>query len=151
MVKKYMIKAIIFDCYGVLWVNDSCNTRLVTYIERHLKSRFACGMLSNASRREIDSLLPREVQEVFDVQILSGEVGYSKPDPAIYTAAVQALDVAFSEAIFIDDRLAFTTAARALGMQTICYEDYDQFREEISFYLDNIKSYERNRGEGDGG
>ncbi len=131
-----MIKAFIFDCYGVLYVDGGCNEGLTAYIKERIKPQFVCGILSNASRSEIDSLLPQEVQGLFDVQILSGDVGCCKPEKEIYSTAVEKLSVEFSEVVFVDDRQDFTRAAKDLGMHIICYRDMEQFRFEFDLLMD---------------
>lgn len=53
-----------------------------------------------------------------DAVILSFEVGAAKPDPAIYLAALERLEVAPGEAAFVDDQARYCDAAAGLGMET---------------------------------
>jgi putative hydrolase of the HAD superfamily len=56
----------------------------------------------------------------FDVIITSGGYGVKKPDPAIFTAAMVALDAMATDCIFCGDNpRADIEPARALGMRTI--------------------------------
>ena len=59
------------------------------------------------------------VDELFDVIIDSSQVGVRKPNPAIFRAAMDALDVAPAESVFLDDYLGNVTAARELGLRAI--------------------------------
>ena len=51
--------------------------------------------------------------------IISGDVRLRKPDPNIYLAASNDLNVAPQQILFIDDRLTNIIAAQKLGFQTI--------------------------------
>ena len=50
--------------------------------------------------------------------VLSCELGARKPDPAIYRAALDALDARADDALFVDDQTAYCDGARALGIDT---------------------------------
>ena len=59
----------------------------------------------------------------FSARIYSCRVGMSKPSQAIYQAALDALGLAPSEALYIDDVPEFVQAARAIGVDTIRFEN----------------------------
>ena len=61
--------------------------------------------------------------DLFDVVIESSVVGLRKPDPEIYALALARLDVAASEAVFLDDLGINLKPARAMGMITIKVAD----------------------------
>jgi putative hydrolase of the HAD superfamily len=63
------------------------------------------------------SLVP--VDDLFDVVVDSCHAGVRKPDPRIYRLALDALDAAPEEAVFLDDHPANVAAAEALGMRGI--------------------------------
>jgi putative hydrolase of the HAD superfamily len=63
------------------------------------------------------SMIP--VDELFDVVIDSSRAGVRKPDPAIFRAALDALDATASTSVFLDDYLGNVTAARDLGLRAI--------------------------------
>ena len=54
--------------------------------------------------------------------IVSGDVGYRKPSPEIYAALLAATRARPDEVLFIDDRIANVTAARALGIEAMLYD-----------------------------
>jgi HAD superfamily hydrolase (TIGR01509 family) len=80
------------------------------------------GLVSNAF--DPPELLHRDlaefgVAERLDVAVFSSEVGRRKPDPEIFLRALDALELAPSEALFVGDTLASDIAgAAALGMRT---------------------------------
>ena len=75
-----------------------------------------------------DSRLHRVAAELglapfFDAVIVSSEVGWAKPSPRIYAAALDALGVAPGEALMVGDRLREDVAgARAAGLGALLYD-----------------------------
>jgi putative hydrolase of the HAD superfamily len=53
-----------------------------------------------------------------DAVILSFEVGAAKPDPTIYRAALERLEVEPGETAFVDDQVGYCDGAAELGMRT---------------------------------
>lgn len=66
-------------------------------------------------------VLEREgVGDLFDVIVVSDEVGWRKPSPVIFETALARLGVAPAEALFIGDRLDMDVAgSRAVGMTPV--------------------------------
>jgi len=64
-----------------------------------------------------------EVETIFDVVIDSSEVGLRKPDVRIYEVTQEQLGVPHEELFFVDDIGQNLKAARALGWQTLKYEN----------------------------
>lgn len=72
------------------------------------------GLLSNSWGT---GMYPRELlDDHFDVQVISGEVGLRKPDPAIYELAVERLGLAPERCAFVDDLDRNVSVAEQLGM-----------------------------------
>jgi putative hydrolase of the HAD superfamily len=81
------------------------------------------GLVSNAFdpawllRRDLDEM---GVLERLDVTVFSSEVGKRKPHPEIFRRALEALDMAPEDAIFVGDRLyEDVRGAGELGMTTV--------------------------------
>jgi HAD superfamily hydrolase (TIGR01509 family) len=53
---------------------------------------------------------------LFDIVVISGEVGMRKPEPEIFRHAADALGLPLDECVFIDDVEANIAAAEACGM-----------------------------------
>ena len=98
-------------------------------------------MVTNApSRYSLDQRFkPGELDELFEVIVISGEVGWDKPAPEIYTMTAEKLGVQPEEVLFIDDVPAFTEAAAALGMQTFTYVNTPESIEAIKTVLKENK------------
>jgi FMN phosphatase YigB (HAD superfamily) len=61
----------------------------------------------------------------------SAEVRLIKPDPLIYEHCLRGLDVAPSEALFIDDRQVNIEAARNMGIHGIQFKSMAQLKMEL--------------------
>lgn len=118
------IKAVIFDCFGVV-LDIMRGTKIEQTMEllSELKGHYSLAMLTNVSSRyALDQRFqPGELDELFDVVIASGEVGWDKSAPEIYTMTVERLGLKPEECLFIDDIPAFTEVAAALGIKTFTY------------------------------
>ena len=72
------------------------------------------ALVSNSWREE-----DYDVDDLFDVIVLSGALGIRKPDPRIYQHAADRLAVPTSRCVFVDDLGGNLKPAKALGMTTI--------------------------------
>lgn len=86
--------------------------------------RFRLGIVSGALRREIEHVLSQTgFADRFEVIVAADEVSLSKPDPASYLAAHQALSrrrpIAPGGCVVIEDSLPGLAAARAAGMPCV--------------------------------
>ena len=68
----------------------------------------------------------------FPTRIYSCRVGASKPAPAIYQAALDAVGVPAAEALYIDDVPEYVEAARRVGLDAIRFEEPSQLLREFS-------------------
>lgn len=65
---------------------------------------------------------PRErFQDLFDVVVISGEVGMRKPQPEIFRFTADKLGIDLSGCVFVDDHPGHLKAARAEGMTTLLH------------------------------
>ena len=77
------------------------------------------GLVSNSWGA---ALYPRaRLNATFDAVVISGEIGFRKPDPAIFRVALERLGVTAERCIFVDDEPAHMIAAAALGMVTVLH------------------------------
>lgn len=104
--------------------NRYLDTRLVLDSEfiavaTKLASRFSLGLLSNDVSEWSRYLRNRFRLGFLDAVIISGDVHYRKPDPAIYERFLEQARTSAPECVFIDDRHKNLSAARTLGLRTI--------------------------------
>lgn len=117
---------------GQLGKNDA----LLAYISE-LKQSYKIGMISNISSDWItEELLTAEDQALFDDMVFSHKVGLTKPDPRIFELACERLDVLPEEAVMVDDRAGYITAAQDCGLTGILYTNLADFRAELDGLLD---------------
>ncbi len=87
---------------------------------RELRSRgVKTALISNCSHDTRPAVDRVGLETEFDAVILSFEVGARKPQPAIYRAALERLDVTAEGAVFVDDQPAYCDGAAALGIDTL--------------------------------
>jgi len=111
------------------------NESLFHYIQTILKPSHKIGLLSNAGVGVVERKIPANLLSLFDAVVVSGEVGYMKPDRQIYTIAHERLDVLPDEVVFVDDVASYLEGARSVGMHTIHYKDRTSLQQELEQIL----------------
>lgn len=89
-----------------------------------LSGEYLLGILSNSSdgaRRE--ERRRHGIPDAADVVVYSHEVGFAKPDPAVYALTTQRLGVAAEEVAFLDDSAVAVAAAREAGWHAVLHTD----------------------------
>lgn len=109
------------------------NQPLIDFIRTELKPRYDIGLISNIGRDWIDDFFTdNQLRELFDVVVLSGEEGITKPDPRIFERAASRLGRRTSEIVFIDDIAENCKGAEVTGMKSIVFETNGQLMKQIS-------------------
>jgi glucose-1-phosphatase len=97
-----------------------------------LRPRFRLAALSNSNElhweRNTNDL---GIDDLFDVAISSHQVGFCKPDPRIYRAALRRLDVSPDAVMFFDDAPANVVAASRLGMRAFQVNGVEGVRQRL--------------------
>jgi epoxide hydrolase-like predicted phosphatase len=114
---------------------DVLDTELVDFI-RSIQPNYQIGIISNAWSQIADSLKEWGIQDAFDMVVGSGDVGIMKPDPRIYQIALERLNVAAEEAVFVDDFIENVHGAQAQGMHAIHFRSREQAIQELKDLLD---------------
>jgi putative hydrolase of the HAD superfamily len=130
-----VIKAVIFDFFGVLEKEGEPNEVLLTYIRAKLKPKYKLGIISNATADWVSEILIKNDVRLFDEIVISHQVGIAKPEPTIYEMLLKKLNVGADEAVFIDDIETHCEGARAVGMQAILYKEFEQMKLELEKIL----------------
>ncbi len=112
------------------------NEQLFAYIANELKPKYKIGMLSNAGYDVVTSLFHKSQMQLFDVCILSYEVGLVKPDPRMYKLVAERLGVIVNECVMIDDQQRHCAGAVSVGMQAVYYQDFEQMKRDLSKLLE---------------
>jgi len=69
--------------------------------------------------------------DMFDVVVISGEVGMRKPEPRIFEHTAQLLDLPASTCVFVDDLPRNVTAAVGVGMIGVHHITYQRTAAEL--------------------
>ena len=92
-------------------------------VRRARRAGLSTGLLSNSWGNDY----PRDGwDEMFDVVVISGEVGMRKPEPRIFEHTLALLGLRPEECVFVDDLRHNIDAAVALGMVGVLHHSYDQ-------------------------
>ena len=91
------------------------------------------GLVSNsmgAGRYDRDSF-----PEMFDGVVISGEVGFHKPQPEIYRLGAESVGLEPGECVFVDDLRENCEGAEAVGMTTVLHRGADTTLPELEKLL----------------
>lgn len=114
--KATVDKTTFFSIYNDIF---SINMPVVELL-KSLQSGYKLVLCSNTDVERFE-FVKKKYPEVllFDKYIVSYEVGFMKPHPRIYEAALEEAGTKPEESVFIDDREENIIAAEKLGLQTI--------------------------------
>lgn len=96
-------------------------------LRRFKKAGYNLAVLSDTNPNHADVLRRHGVYAPFDYVFLSHETGIRKPDPTVYTHALNTMSIVDpSTVLFIDDRQTNLDTAHQLGLQTLLSPDDEQ-------------------------
>lgn len=88
--------------------------------------------LSNWSRRTYDIAAPRfPFLKGFEIVVISGDVGSTKPDPRIYRELLERGDLRPASTVFIDDSPPNVASAISMGLIGVLYVTPEQLRRDL--------------------
>lgn len=136
------MKAVIFDCFGVIIAEEPRlsgeikDQQLLDFIAL-LRVKYKTAMLTNIANS--GSLSRRfsndELSKYFDVVVVSGDIGFAKPEAQAYAITAQRLGVPLNECVMIDDLESYCLGAQGVGMKTIQYQSFNQLKHDLSQFL----------------
>jgi putative hydrolase of the HAD superfamily len=97
--------------------------RLISAVRAARAAGVRTGLISNSWGTSIYD--PEALEDLFDVAIISGEVGLHKPQPEIYLLAAERLGLEPKECVFVDDLRENVRGAEAVGMTAVLHRDPD--------------------------
>ncbi len=111
-------------------------------IARTLAKKYCLAILSNDVKEWSNYLRTKfDLNSLFKTIIISGEVGYRKPDKRIYNILLDRIRSSPSNCVFIDDRAKNLLSASEMGIKTIRFirqesDDYFTADFEISSFVE---------------
>ena len=106
-----------------------------------LKHRsFRLGIITNGpGGLQLSSIRALGIEPYFDVVLVSGIEGVSKPDPRIFIKALEALEVEPHEAVYVGDHPANDVeAAKAVGMASVWKRDPQYEAANADYVIDDL-------------
>ncbi len=114
----------VMTLFGRMGTVDNQREPMVEGTRRLLERGFRTALVTNNVKEFGDGwkkMIP--VDELFEYVIDSSAVGVRKPNPHIFTLALDALGVQANEAVFLDDLPANVAAAESLGITGVLVEE----------------------------
>ena len=136
MAEKWHIKPSLIRRLRRVMVSKRRLNKPIVNLMAELSDHYQTAILSNAGDQTRELM-----EEVFhldqyvDEIIISAEEGVIKPDPKIYSIAMERLNAAPESSLFIDDYLENVLAAREFGMKAVHFIDNAQAIQAVRGYL----------------
>jgi putative hydrolase of the HAD superfamily len=102
---------------------DIRNDALVDRLGAMRQAGLRLGVLSNFSRELWTLLEQQDLRHRFDAIVVSADIGVMKPEAPAYHAILRMLELPPEACLFIDDLPDNITAAQALGLRGIVFQD----------------------------
>lgn len=126
-----MIKAILFDFYGVINLEGIFNPEILEYVKNN-STLYRFGIIS-ATRSDISAwLLRHEAMAYFDFIQTAAKAQKSKLNPDYFSDALRALDLMPKEVLVVDDNNYYVLIAKDLGINAIHYDPEKNFISQIN-------------------
>jgi HAD superfamily hydrolase (TIGR01509 family) len=109
------------------------NTELLNFY-KSLKGKASVYILTSdviQDAPELQSYWNGTVDQIFSAL----KMGTHKSEPGAYEAVLSKLSLKANDAIYIDDNKDNITAAKSVGLNTLLYENNEQARSEIKYFL----------------
>jgi HAD superfamily hydrolase (TIGR01509 family) len=114
--------AIPYPEYRFSYREENLNSEIINIIKK-LKIKYKIALLSNNNKEYCEEYLFKlGLSELFDVMVLSYQVGHRKPSPEVYQILISRLGVFPGDILFLDDDPTKLPAATAEGLQTLVYK-----------------------------
>lgn len=100
-----------------VWQHVAVDPEMLDAVRVLRTEGITCALATN-QHRERAAYLRRELgyERLFDPMVISGEIGFAKPDPAFFRYAVDQLGLPAGQVLFVDDVQANVDGARSIGL-----------------------------------
>ena len=111
------------------------NLELVEIIKDLKNKDYKICLLSNYSAELRKKLAEKELIDLFDEVVISGEVGYQKPQPEIFEILLKNLEISGNELVFIDDSKQSLLGAENIGYIPLLFTNNEKLKKDLSEVL----------------
>ena len=115
-----MIKAILWDFYGVINIDGQLNPDIAQYIKDN-KDNYSFGILSASNHDLRPWLKENRIIKYFKIVQTTSELGLSKTSAEFYKVALESIGLQSDEVVFVDDIESYLNTAQSIGINTIKY------------------------------
>ncbi len=130
-----MIKAIIFDLGNTL-VRENSGIAFPYAVEvlNELKNRYKLALITNVlhttTTEKVQEILAEAgIPDVFEVVVVSSEVGYAKPSPRIFKIALDGLNVDPKEAVMVGNLISTDVfGGNRMGLKTVLFQPSETYQ-----------------------
>jgi HAD superfamily hydrolase (TIGR01509 family) len=102
------------------------NRPVIELAERLLENGYKIGLFSNNTSANGNLMRDEGLDKLFEVFLISAEVGHQKPEAEAYQLLADKLEVSLNELVFIDDSPTSLVDAEEVGYTPILFESYEQ-------------------------
>jgi putative hydrolase of the HAD superfamily len=99
------------------------NDPMLKAVEQAQEVGVPTGLISNSW---VMDHYTEEIRDLFDVVVISAEVGLHKPQPEIYRMAAEQIGVDPEDCVFVDDLRENCEGAEAVGMTAVLHRDAEE-------------------------
>ncbi len=104
---------------------NSLNKNLIAVVKK-LRKKYKIALLSNNNKEYCEEYLYKPgLDKLFDILVISYQIGYRKPSPEIYQILIEKLGLKPEEILFVDDDPTKLPAAEKQGMKTPLYKSVE--------------------------
>ena len=104
----------------------------VLEIITEFKPKLPVALFTNATSKLNQDLKALGISDLFDYVVNASEIGSVKPEPEIFTRAIELVGVESHEAFFTDDKLENVKAAESLGWTGHTFENVAGLRSALT-------------------
>lgn len=123
-IKDY--KKLIQDAYEV-------NSEVEDYVKASKSAGYTTCICTNNFITRIEALNEKfNFLDLFDVGIISFQVGILKPNKEIFEELIRQTDIEANQIVYSDDNPGKLSGASELGIYTFVYENFEQFTKELN-------------------
>ncbi len=131
-------RVIVFDLGGVVLKGDFFTDELtedtqVRSLIQKLRKNHRLGLATN-NNADLHQLMNKKFgfSDLFDFQVISGQIGVKKPNPRFFEAVYKKAGVAPGHIVFIDDDAENIRQARNSGFNAIQFESAAQVQKNLN-------------------
>jgi epoxide hydrolase-like predicted phosphatase len=128
---RYFIKKLLEESKG----KSHLNTELIEMIKDLKGKGYKTPLLSNNSSTLRKKLAEHNILGLFDEIVISGEVGFSKPNPKIFDILFKKLNSKPEEVVFIDNSIDMFEGSEKIGYIPVLYKNNESLKLELSNIL----------------